>query len=172
MATKKIPAEKEKKTRKTQSQSKQSKDKDKESKKQSENKKSEELTEKEIKFVEAYLEHGNGTQASKEAGYKYKSDQVHGVNAHKLLRKAKIRKFIDDHNAQLRKSTIATAQEVMEYFTRVMNGEINDQFGLEAPLSERTKAAQELAKRTVDWEARKAGQPDATLSIKLDFSGL
>lgn len=183
MATKKIPAAKEKKTRKTQSQSKQSKDKDKESKKQSEpgtrtrrtnsyTRGPTGLSEKELKFVEAYLEHGNGTRASKEAGYGYKSDKVHGVNASKLLAKAIIREYIDDHNAQLRKSTIATAQEVMEYFTRVMNGEINDQFGLEAPLSERTKAAQELAKRTVDWEARKAGQPDATLSIKLDFSGL
>ena len=40
----------------------------------------------------------------------------------------------------------------MEYLTKVMRGELKDQFGLEASLSERTKAAQELAKRTIDIE--------------------
>ena len=38
----------------------------------------------------------------------------------------------------------------MRYFTSVMRGEVKDQFGLDAPLAERTKAAVELAKRKVD----------------------
>ena len=59
-----------------------------------------------------------------------------------------------------REQTQATATEVMEYFTRVMRGEEKDQFGLDAPLSERTKAAQELAKRTIDIENREAGKAD------------
>ena len=46
--------------------------------------------------------------------------------------------------------SIADAAEVMQYFTSVMRGEIKDQFGLDAPLAERTKAAVELAKRKVD----------------------
>ena len=66
-------------------------------------------------------------------------------------------------------ASIATATEVMEYFTQVMKGEILDQFGLEAPLSERTRAAVELAKRTVDLDNRIAGKPDAKLEIKLDW---
>lgn len=130
------------------------------------------LTPKEKKFIEAYLKHGNGTQASKDAGYNYKSDQVHGVNAHRLLKKDKIHQEIEKITAEMHSQAIASAQEVMEYFTKVMNGEILDQFGLEAPLSERTRAAQELAKRTVDWEARKSGQPDSVISVKLDFTGL
>ena len=47
-------------------------------------------------------------------------------------------------------SRIASAAEVMQYFTAVMRGEVKDQFGLDAPLAERTKAAVELAKRKVD----------------------
>lgn len=35
-------------------------------------------------------------------------------------------------------------------FNLPMRGEVKDQFGLEAPLAERTKAAVELAKRKVD----------------------
>ena len=68
---------------------------------------------------------------------------------------------------------IASAEEVMDYFTKVMRGEIKDQFGLEAPLSERTRAAQELARRTVDIDNRMAGKKDMStpeIQIKLDWS--
>ena len=57
----------------------------------------------------------------------------------------------------------------MEYFTRVMNGEEKDQFGLDAPLSERTRAAQELAKRTIDLDNRMQGKADNVIQIKLDW---
>ena len=69
----------------------------------------------------------------------------------------------------MKSSSIASAQEVMEYFTRVMKGEEKDQFGLDAPLSERTRAAQELAKRTVDIENRIQGRADNVIEIKLDW---
>lgn len=71
---------------------------------------------------------------------------------------------------EARKETQATASEVMEYFTKVMRGEEKDQFGLDAPLSERTKAAQELAKRTIDIENRASGKADERIEIKLDWS--
>ena len=57
----------------------------------------------------------------------------------------------------------------MEYFSSVMRGDIKDQFGLDAPLSERTKAASELAKRTIDIENRRAGEPDQLVAVKLDW---
>lgn len=57
----------------------------------------------------------------------------------------------------------------MQYFTDVMRGKITDQFGLDASLSERTKAAQELAKRQIDIPNRLAGNEEPTLTIKLDF---
>lgn len=71
---------------------------------------------------------------------------------------------------ELRKDTIATADEVLSYFTAVMRGEVKDQFGLEAPLSERTRAAQEIAKRTVDIENRQKGVADQSIEITLDWS--
>lgn len=71
---------------------------------------------------------------------------------------------------ELKPETVATANEVMTYFTAVMRGEVKDQFGLEAPLSERTRAAQELAKRTIDIQNRQNGTADQTIEIKLDWS--
>lgn len=71
---------------------------------------------------------------------------------------------------ELKNESVATASEVMEFFTSVMRGEVKDQFGLEATLSDRTKAAQELARRTIDIENRKNGEPDQTIAVKLDWS--
>lgn len=44
----------------------------------------------------------------------------------------------------------------MEFFTKVMRGEVKDAFGLDASLADRKDAAKEIAKRTVDIEAKKA----------------
>jgi len=64
---------------------------------------------------------------------------------------------------------ISTAEEVMEFFTKVMRGQVKDQFGLDAPLSERTKAAQEIAKRTIDIDNRLKGVADNVTEVKIDW---
>jgi hypothetical protein len=50
----------------------------------------------------------------------------------------------------MRSAQIADEHEVLAYFTAVMRGQVLDQFGLEAPLQERTRAAECLAKRLID----------------------
>ena len=117
-------------------------------------------------FCYYYVELHNGTQAAIKAGYKQTTaDQ----QASRLLTKDKIKEKIAELTKQQQKESIATAQDVMEYLTAVMRGEIKDQFGLEAPLAERTKAAQELAKRTVDIDNRAKGAVDTKIEIKLDW---
>ena len=127
------------------------------------------LTIKEEKFVQRYLETGNGTQSIFDAGYNYKSTGVAATQANNLLKKPNVAKKIREYREKVQTAHIATAQEVMEYFTRVMKGEEKDQFGLDAPLSERTRAAQELAKRTVDLDNRMQGKADNVIEIKLDW---
>lgn len=70
---------------------------------------------------------------------------------------------------EIQKHDVADATEVMKYFTDVMRGEVKDQFGLDASLSDRTQAAKELAKRTIDMENRMAGKPDAIVSVSIDW---
>lgn len=125
-----------------------------------------ELNARQEAFCYYYVETHNGTQSAIRAGYKEKSAVV---TASQLLTYPKIQKKIAELTEAQRKESIASAQDVMEYLTAVMRGEIKDQFGLEAPLAERTKAAQELAKRTVDIEQRARGVADATIEIKLDW---
>ena len=124
------------------------------------------LSEKQIAFCYAYVETNNAAEAARRAGYSERTARSQGQ---KLLTKPNIAFKIDQLKKEQQSASIATAQEVMEYFTKVMNGEIKDQFGLEAPLAERTKAAQELAKRTVDWDNRAKGVADAKIEIKLDW---
>lgn len=99
------------------------------------------------------------------------NDMAYRNTAYTMLNQPNIKAEIDRViTEELKPETVATAQEVMSYFTAVMRGEITDQFGLEAPLAERTRAAQELAKRTVDIENRRKGEADQVVSIKLDWT--
>ena len=125
------------------------------------------LTPREILFINKYIETSNAKQSAIYAGYSEKTAEVKGSQ---LLTRIKVKEEIGRLMEKKVSKSIATAQEVMEYFTKVMNGEILDQFGLEAPLGERTKAAVELARRTVDLENRINGKPDNVVEIKLDWS--
>ena len=125
------------------------------------------LTIKEKKFADKYLETGNAAKSVIEAGYKVKFPEVKGSQ---LIRKSNVMEYIHAKQEEMSSKTIASAKDVMEYLTKVMRGEIKDQFGLDAPLSERTKAATELAKRTVDIDNRLQGRADNVVEIKLDWS--
>ncbi len=85
------------------------------------------------------------------------------------LRKPEIQAEYWKQMEMVRERDVADATEVMMYFTNVMRGEIKDQFGLDASLSDRTQAARELAKRTIDIENRMAGKPDAVVEIALNW---
>ena len=50
-----------------------------------------------------------------------------------------------------------------------MRGKLLDQFGLEASLAERTKAAQELAKRQIDIPNKLAGNEAPKITITVDW---
>lgn len=125
----------------------------------------------EQKFVTNYIKCGVAIQAIKDTGLQLENDVSYRNVAYRMLNQLNVKKEINRViTEELKPETVATAQEVMTYFTSVMRGEVKDQFGLEAPLSERTRAAQELAKRTIDIQNRKDGNADQLVAIKLDWS--
>ena len=123
----------------------------------------------EEKFIANYIKSGDGVLALKLAEYPLEDEGRLKAKAHSLLNSPRIVQEMDRIMQETHKEAIMNAQEVMEYFTSVVRGEVKDQFGLDAPLSERTRAAIELARRTVDIENReklsKLDQP--VISIKL-----
>lgn len=98
------------------------------------------LSVRESKFISQFIGHGNIAKALRDSNMSYKD----------IAGKDYIVDEIKYRLDELKKETIADADEIMQYFTKVMRGEEKDQFGLDAPLAERTRAAQELAKRVID----------------------
>lgn len=95
-------------------------------------------------FADYYIECGNATEAAIKAGYK---PECAGRNADKLRKNTKISEYIAERMAEQQAKRIASADEVMEFFSAVMRGEKKDQFGLDASLDTRISAAKEIMKR-------------------------
>lgn len=108
------------------------------------------LNKRQIDFVQEYMKTNNVRQSAIKAGYSPKTASVQGS---RLLTNVKVSAYINAINERLESDKIADIEEVMQYLTSVMRGEKKDQFDLDPSLSERTKAAGELAKR-LDVRAR------------------
>lgn len=102
------------------------------------------MTIKQKAFCEYYLQNPNATQAAIKAGYSKKTaNKIATENLSKPVIKAYLSKRIEE----IEDKRIAKSNEVLEYLTGVMRGEIQDQFGLDAAITDRTKAAELLGKR-------------------------
>ena len=126
------------------------------------------LSFREARFIDTYMAYGDLTKAVEAAGFDVKNKCQKG---HALLEKDYIADEIAYRNELYASQLVADRDEVMRYFTAVMRGEVKDQFNLDAPLTERTRAAEALAKRLIDDPA-KAKQNIAAqqVVVNIDFS--
>ena len=109
------------------------------------------LSIKQLAFVSAYILNGfNGAQACKDAGYTCKTDNAYAKQASALLRTENVAEEIKYRLQAQEDAKIASATEVLQFYTSVMRGEVLDQFGIEASLDTRIKAANELAKHKIE----------------------
>jgi phage terminase small subunit len=121
------------------------------------------LTEKQKRFADYFIELGNATEAYKRAGYSYASDNIAGVEGHKLLKNPKVRAYVDENLGQKDKERIASQDEVLEFLTSVMRGKVIERVPLLVgqgmqelvdnvpPVQVREKAAELLGKRYMLW---------------------
>ena len=111
------------------------------------------MTPKQKAFADYYIQTGNATEAARKAGY---SEKNVGENAAKTLKNPKVSAYIAEIMNPTDGKRIATAEEVMQFFSDVMAGKVKDQFGLEASLSDRINAGKELMKRHAVADAAKS----------------
>lgn len=126
------------------------------------------LTANEARFIDEYIKTSNIRQSYLNA-YENANPKTAAQRGQTVFNKEYIAGEIQHRLEQMKSESIADADEIMRYFTSVMRGEVKDQFGLEAPLSERTKAAQELAKRKIDIQQKLAGNEQPEVRIVLDW---
>lgn len=119
----------------------------------------EKLTPKQKAFADAYIECGNASEAARRAGYKQE------VQGRENLRKPTVSAYINERMRPTEEKRIASADEVLLFLSGVMRGEIRDQFGLDASLSDRISAAKELQKR---HDAASKGQAVAPTVVNVD----
>lgn len=102
------------------------------------------LNERQKAFADYYIQTGNATEAAIKAGYSEKTAYSIG---NENLKKPEISVYISERMAEQGEKRVADANEVIEFYTAVMRGEVKDQFGLDASLSDRLKAGDALMKR-------------------------
>ncbi|WP_288395048.1 terminase small subunit [uncultured Vagococcus sp.] len=81
------------------------------------------LTQKQQKFCDYYIELGNAKQAAIKAGYSPKTAKAIGAEN---LTKPYLKAYIDERLEEIKNERTADAQEVMEFLTSVMRGEIKE----------------------------------------------
>lgn len=114
------------------------------------------LSLKQQKFADEYIISGNATQSAIKAGY---SEKYANTNAVKLLQNTTIKAYLDERLSELNSKKIADQQEVLEFFTAAMRGELTEPMAIglgdgvqqiievRPNIATRKSAAVELAKR-------------------------
>lgn len=81
------------------------------------------LTERQRRFVDFYLQTGNLAESAKRAGYTARSASATG---NELMRNPNVAAQLDARLKELESERVATAQEIQEYLTAVMRGEVEE----------------------------------------------
>lgn len=124
------------------------------------------LTPKQKAFSDYYIETGNAAEAARKAGYSEKAANVIGAQN---LAKANVSAYIASRMAEIESKRIASAEEVIEFYSAVMRGEVKDSFGLDASLSDRLKAGENLMKRYAVTADRNKGAMDRLDNLLKEF---
>lgn len=127
------------------------------------------LTAQEAAFISEYIGNGGNARAAViAAGYRSKAPDKYGST---LLNRQWIAQEISYRLKEREEAGIAKRAEILQFYTSVMRGEVLDQFGIEASLDTRIKAANELSKHMIEMPL-KIEQKNITNnigSIQLNF---
>ncbi|WP_437793223.1 terminase small subunit [Mitsuokella multacida] len=82
------------------------------------------LTEKQRRFVDYYIETGNASEAARRAGYAEKAAYRTGSEN---LRKPQVKAAINARLKELEDKRIAKADEVMQFLTSTLRGEVKEE---------------------------------------------
>ena len=134
-------------------------------------------------FVDEYIKTGVAYQSALKAGY---SEKYAKARSHKILENVGIKKAIDERMKELKKASIADQDEILQYLTSVVRGEITDQelipIGIgkgemeveslekRSDTNARTKAAELLGKRYMMWTDKQQIETNATVQFNDDIT--
>ncbi|MDS0980142.1 terminase small subunit [Staphylococcus hominis] len=118
------------------------------------------LTLKQKQFADEYIRTGNAYQSAINVGY---SEKYAKARSHKMLENVGINQYIDDNLEIIQKESIAEADKIMRYLTRVLRAEEKEEIlvyvgdgmqeiqTIQPSTKNRIKAAELLGKRYRMW---------------------
>ncbi|WP_214788659.1 terminase small subunit [Exiguobacterium sp. s21] len=115
-----------------------------------------ELNEKQKRFAELYVQLGNAEEAARQAGYSARG------NTTKLLQNTTVAAYIDELNQAIKKSTIASLEEVKEFLTETLRNPVEE-------TKERLKAADMLNKTYGAYLDRKELSGEVGIRVEVDY---
>lgn len=137
-----------------------------------------ELNERQQRFVDEYIKSGVAYSAAIAAGY---SEKYAKTDSHKLLGNTRIKAAIEETMGVLKKSTIADQDEILEFLTAVIRGEVNEPVAildgagrqrienLVPSVQTRRSAAVDLGKRYAMWTDKQQLDITAPVTIVNDL---
>ena len=102
------------------------------------------LTEKQKRFSDYYIETGNATESARRAGYKGKN--LNNV-ASENLAKVGVKSYIDEKLKILQDERTASAKEVLEFLTKSMRGELDEEIVVVEGTGDGTSEARKIKKQ-------------------------
>ena len=127
------------------------------------------LKPKELIFAEEWLKTTNATQSAIKAGYSERTAYSAGS---RLLKKVDVKQYIYERLAEMKENSIADTDEVMQFLSSTMRGDIPDQFGLDPALNDRIKAAELIGKRYKLFTDKQEISGTDGEPIKVVFTGM
>lgn len=123
-------------------------------------------------FADFYLETGNIYQSAIKAGY---SENYAKTNASKLLEKDSVKTYIDEKLEEIQSQRIATVTEVMEYLTKGLRQELEEEVVVTEGCGEGCSEARIITKKIGIKDSNKCAEMLAKrfgiLSDKLSVEG-
>lgn len=104
------------------------------------------MNEKHKKFADYYIETLDIANSYKKA-YGDMTTEKASASGCRLLKNVKVKEYIENLLKNKDNERIASQDEVLEFLTKTMRGEVQDQMGLETPVKERVRSAELLGKR-------------------------
>lgn len=115
-------------------------------------------------FAQEYVKNGNnGTRAYMKA-YPDCTEETARINASRLLTNANVKEYIKELQNEVRKETIMSAKERMEWLTKVITGEIDEKIYM----SDKLKSMDILNKMDGNYVTKLEGNIGIT-SIEVDI---
>lgn len=138
------------------------------------------LNPKQQAFADHYIELGNAEEAALKAGY---SKAYARGKSYTLLANVGIKAYIEKRMAELKSERVADQQEVMEFLTAVMRGEVEEPIAIldgegyqkvvnvKPSAQTRRSAAVDIGKRYAMWTDKQQTEVTGAVQFIDDISG-